>query len=86
LKAEPKEKTMSKVALLHAALSEKLAEIEAICADFKYEVTPTLLLRHEAGPSYSVLLSNDSPSLVVLCIAELGNVGEVVEEEEEPDL
>lgn len=72
---------MSKVEELHERLCGKLSEIEAICADYKYEVTPTLLLRHAAGPSRSILLSNDSPSLVVLCIAELGNVGEVVEED-----
>lgn len=66
---------------LHERLCEKLSEIEAICAEYEYEVTPTLLLRHAAGPHRSILLSNDSPSLVVLCIAELGNVGEVVEDE-----
>lgn len=74
---------MSKIEELHARLSEKLSDIEAICAEYKYEITPTLLLRHNAGPSMSILLSNDSPSLVVLCIAELGNVGEVIEDEEE---
>lgn len=72
---------MSPIQELHARVSEKLADIEAICAEYKYAVTPTLLLRHENGPSFSVLLSNDSPSKVVLCIAELGNVGEVVDDE-----
>ena len=67
---------------MHARISEKLADIKAICDEYKYEVIPTLLLRHERGPSFSILLSNDSPSTVVLCIAELGNVGEVVEDEE----
>lgn len=73
---------MSAIENLHAELCEKMTEIEAICKSYNYEVTPTLLLRHERGPSFSILLSNDSPSLVVLCIAELGNVGEVVEEDE----
>lgn len=76
---------MGKVEELHAELSAKLSEIEAICAEYKYEVVPTLLLRHDRGPSFSILLSNDSPSLVVLCIAELGDVGEVIEEEGESD-
>lgn len=31
---------MSVVEELHARLSEKLAEMEAICAEYKYEVTP----------------------------------------------
>jgi len=73
------------VAEIHTRISEKLADIEAICAEYKYEVIPTLLLRHPLGPSYSILLSNDSPSTVVLCIAELGDVGEVIEEEEDPE-
>lgn len=75
---------MGKVEELHAELCEKLSEIEAICANYKYQVTPTLLLRHPRGPSHSILLSNDSPSKVVLCIAELGDVGEVIEEDEKP--
>jgi len=74
---------MSKVEQLHAELCDKLSEIETVCASYKYEVIPTLLLRHAKGPSHSILLSNDSPSTVVLCIAELGNVGEVVEEDED---
>lgn len=74
---------MSKIEELHQELSAKLGEIEAICAEYNYEVTPTLLLRHAKGPSFSILLSNDSPSLVVLCIAELGNVGEVIEDDGE---
>lgn len=73
---------MEKVEQLHAALSVKIAEIEAICAEFKYEVTPTLLLRHLQGPSFSVLISNDDLNYVVLCIAELGNIGEVIEEDQ----
>ena len=73
---------MGKVEELHARLSEKLAEMEAIIAEYNYEVTPTLLLRHEAGPSFSMLLSNDDLNKAVLCIAELGGIGEVVEDEE----
>lgn len=67
---------------IHARVSEHLDEIVAICAEYNYEITPTLLLRHNRGPSFSMLLSNDSPSVVVLCIAELGDVGEVIEEDE----
>jgi len=74
---------MGKVEELHARLSVKMSEIEAICAEYQYDVTPTLLLRHENGPSFSILLSNDSLGHVVLCIAELGDIGEVVEDEEE---
>ena len=77
---------MTTIERLHAELCDKLSEIETVCASYKYEVIPTLLLRHTKGPSHSILLSNDSPSTVVLCIAELGNVGEVVEEDDEEDL
>jgi len=77
---------MTTIERLHAELCDKLSEIETVCASYKYEVIPTLLLRHAKGPSHSILLSNDSPSTVVLCIAELGNVGEVVEEDDEEDL
>lgn len=76
---------MSKVEQLHQELSAKLGEIEAICADYKYDVTPTLLLRHTLGPSRSILLSNDDLNKVVLCIAELGNIGEVVKDDEETE-
>jgi len=72
---------MSKTEQLHADLSDKLAEIEAICAEYRYEVTPTLLLRHERGPSFSMLIGNDDLNKAVLCIAELGGIGEVVEDE-----
>jgi len=71
---------MDKVKSLHTELSAKLAEMEAICADYGYEVTPTLLLRHDRGPSFSILIGNDDLNKVVLCIAELGDIGEVVEE------
>lgn len=76
---------MSGILSLHEELSVKLTEIEAICAEFKYEVVPSLLLRHPAGPSKSVLLSNDDLAKVILCIAELGGVGEVVEDEEKEE-
>ena len=76
---------MSQVEQLHQELSAKLGEIEAICADYKYEVSPTLLLRHSAGPSKSLLVSNDDLNKVVLCIAELGNIGEVVKDDEETE-
>lgn len=76
---------MGKVEDLHAQLSEKLAEMETIIAEYGYEVTPTLLLRHDKGPSFSMLISNDDLNKVVLCIAELGDVGEVIEEEGEGD-
>jgi len=72
---------MSDVKSLQAELSEKLKEMEAICADYGYEVTPTLLLRHKQGPSKSMLISNDDLNTVILCIAEIGNIGEVVEDE-----
>ncbi len=74
---------MSNVESLQAELSEKLNEMEEICAEYGYEVTPTLLLRHNAGPRKSMLVSNDDLNKVVLCIAELGNIGEVVEDESE---
>ena len=78
---------MSNIAeVIHARVSEHLAEIEAICAEYNYEVTPTLLLRHAGGPELSMLISNDSLSTVVLCIAELGDIGEVIEEDEEEAL
>lgn len=72
---------MSKVESLQASLSVKLAEMEALCAEYGYEVTPTLLLRHDRGPSFSMLIGNDDLNKVVLCIAELGGIGEVVEDE-----
>ena len=74
---------MTTIERLHADLCDKLSEIETVCASYKYEVIPTLLLRHAAGPSHSILISNDSLSKVVLCIAEIGNVGEVIESEVE---
>lgn len=60
-------------------------EMEAICKEHGYEVTPTLLLRHNNGPTFSMLLSNDDLNKVVLCIAELGNIGEVVKDDEETE-
>ena len=72
---------MSDVKSLQAELSEKLKEMEKICAEYGYEVTPTLLLRHKQGPSKSMLISNDDLNTVILCIAEIGNIGEVVEDE-----
>lgn len=66
---------------LHELLSEKLSEIHDICEAIGYTVEPTLLLRHAKGPSMSVLISNDDLNKVVLCIAELGNIGEVVSDE-----
>ncbi len=74
---------MSQVKQLGAELSSKIAEMEAICKEHGYEVTPTLLLRHEKGPDFSMLVSNDDLNKVVLCIAEKGNIGEVVKDEEE---
>ena len=76
---------MSQVKQLSTELSSKLAEMEAICADYGYNVTPTLLLRHDEGPSFSMLLGNDDLNKVVLCIAELGNIGEVVKDDEETE-
>lgn len=76
---------MSIVEQLHARLSEKLADIEDICAEYKYEVIPTLLLRHRAGPTNSMLIGNDDLNKVVLCIAELGGIGEVIEDEPESE-
>ncbi len=72
---------MSDVVSLKNALSAKIAEMEAICAEYGYQVTPTLLLRHNEGPEYSMLISNDDLNTVILCIAEIGNIGEVVEDE-----
>jgi len=62
---------MSQVKQLGAELSSKLAEMEAICKEHGYEVTPTLLLRHNNGPTFSMLLSNDDLNKVVLCIEPL---------------
>lgn len=72
---------MSVLEELHARLSEKLADIQSICAEYKYEVVPTLLLRHDRGPSHSLLIGNDDLNTAILCIAELGGVGEVVEDD-----
>lgn len=76
---------MGKVEELHARLSEKLAEMEEIVSEYGYEVTPTLLLRHDRGPSVSMLISNDDLNKVVLCIAELGGIGEVVQDNNDKD-
>ena len=75
---------MSQVKQLGTELSSKIAEMEAICKEHGYEVTPTLLLRHNNGPTFSMLLSNDDLNKVVLCIAELGGIGEVVNDDPEP--
>lgn len=66
---------------MQTQLSQKLNEIEAIVEEYGYKVTPTLLLRHDQGPDFSILIGNDDLNKVVLCIAEMGNIGEVVEEE-----
>jgi hypothetical protein len=68
-------KAMSNLDSLQAELTLKMSEIDAICANYGYDVTPTLLLRHDKGASLSFLISNDSLSKVVLCIAELGEIG-----------
>jgi len=66
---------MSGLQSLQAQLTLKLSEIDAICAEYGYDATPTLLLRHTKGASSSILISNDSLGKVALCIAELGDVG-----------
>lgn len=74
---------MSGLELLQAELTLKLGEIDAICAGYGYDVTPTLLLRHQKGASSSILMGNDSLDKVVLCIAELGNVGKTSDQSPE---
>lgn len=81
-----KERTMSKVEELHALLSNKMDEIKEICDGYNYEINPTLLLRHDQGPSLSIVLSNDDLNKAILCIAELGNIGEVIEDESQTEL
>lgn len=76
---------MSVVEEIHARISEKLNEIKEICDEYKYDVTPTLLLRHPKGPSVSMVIGNDDLSMAILCIAELGDIGEVVEDESAGD-
>jgi hypothetical protein len=66
---------MSGLESLQAELTLKLSEIDAICADYGYDATPTLLLRHSKGASSSILMGNDSLGKVVLTIAELGDTG-----------
>jgi hypothetical protein len=66
---------MSKLELLQSELTLKLSEIDAICEGYGYDAIPTLLLRHSKGASSSILLGNDSLEIVVLTIAELGDVG-----------
>lgn len=66
---------MSNLESMQAELTLKLSEIDAICADYGYAAIPTLLLRHEKGASSSILMGNDSLWKAVLCIAELGDVG-----------
>lgn len=66
---------MSGLESLQAELTLKLSEIDSICESFGYDATPTLLLRHSKGASSSILMGNDSLGKVVLCIAELGDIG-----------
>lgn len=66
---------MSSLEKFQAELILKLSEIDSICHDWGYKAVPTLLLRHEDGASSSILLGNDSLNDVVVCIAELGEVG-----------
>lgn len=66
---------MTPLEQLQAELTMKLGEIDALCRKYRYEATPTLLLRHNSGPSQSILMGNDSLGKVVLCIAELGDTG-----------
>lgn len=60
---------------LQSELTLQLDEIVGICRRYGYEATPTLLLRHEDGANKSILMGNDSLGKAVLCIAELGQVG-----------
>jgi hypothetical protein len=66
---------MSSLQSFQAMLTLKLNEIDAICHDWGYNASPTLLLRHPDGAAKSILLSNDSLIKVVLCIAELADTG-----------
>lgn len=66
---------MSNLEQMQSDLTLKMSEIYAICENYGYKATPTLLLRHAKGASSSIMLGNDSLGKVVLCIAELGEVG-----------
>lgn len=66
---------MSGLESLQAELTLKMGEIDDICENYGYDAVPTLLLRHQKGASSSILMGNDSLSKVVLCIGELGDIG-----------
>lgn len=66
---------MTNLEQIQVELTIKMGEIADICARFKYDVTPTILLRHSKGSSSSILISNDEPEAIVQCVSELAGIG-----------
>lgn len=60
---------------LQAELTLKLDEIAVTCEQYGYDALPTLVLRHPKGSSSSLLISNDDLGSVMLCVAELADIG-----------
>lgn len=71
---------MTNLEQIQAELTIKMGEIADICARFKYDVTPTILLRHSKGSSSSILISNDEPEAIVQCVSELAGIGVMSEQ------
>ncbi len=62
---------MSAVSDLHDELSVHMKQIENICRNYSYEVTPTLILRHKDGSDCSIIISNDDLTKVSKTIKDL---------------
>lgn len=70
---------MTPLASLQSELVLKLDEIQSLCREYSYAAVPTLILRHEDGAKASLMVGVDSPSVVVLLVAELGETGNLSE-------
>ena len=65
---------MSGLADLHDDLSVCMRQIEKVCRHYKYDATPTLVLRHKDGSSYSIVLGNNDLTKVVQTVNDLSRV------------
>ena len=63
---------MSNLARLHEDLTVCMNQVAKVMRHYNYDATPTLVLRHKDGSSYSILLGNDDLAKVVKTISDLG--------------
>jgi hypothetical protein len=60
---------------LQADLTIIMNDLTRVCERYHFDAIPTILLRHQTGAQSSVLMSNDSAGKIVMCIAELEEIG-----------